>query len=263
MLFRSFFARSHQLVMQLLPTLSDATPSRRTYVVIDFKGVSGIDSTAVMGFLQLQQVASRSGGELVFSGLAEELRRDMAKSRLSSDFIRYYKTQEEALAYCEDQIILEQELTEELESPVKQFLDELRQPEQLPGTDWRQIEAYLESISVDAGECLIETGAPADCLYIVESGELNVTTEGIQGKPFVLRVLESGSVFGEMALYLDGVRTATVTAVSPSRVSKLPLGQLQRMEREYPELALAIHKYLARLISTKLRQTNTLLGRHS
>lgn len=258
-----FFARSHQLVMRLLPTLTEAAKGRKTYVVIDFQGVSGIDSTAVMGFLQLLQVAEGSGGELVFSGLAKELQGDMAKSRLSSNFMRYFETQDEALAYCEDMLLNEYEELTETESPVKRFLEELRSPEEIPGTNWRQIEEYLQSVEVAAGERLIQTGDTADCVYIVESGVLNVTTESAVGKPFVLRVLEAGSVFGEMALYLDGVRTATVVAASDACVSRLPIDQLRRMEQEHPELAIGIHRYLARLISTKLRQTNTLLGRYS
>ncbi len=258
-----FFARSHQLVMRLLPTLTEERDDRKTYVVIDFQGVSGIDSTAVMGFLQLHQMAEQSGGELVFSGLADELQGDMARSRLSSNFIRYFETQNEALAYCEDMLITELMDAESADSPVQRFLEELSSPEDLPTTDWRLIEDYLDSREVAAGERLIEAGEYADCVYIVESGVLSVTTESVAGKPFVLRVLEAGSVFGEMALYLDGVRTATVVASTSSRVSRLPVAELRRMEREHPELAMGVHKYLARLISTKLRQTNTLLGRYS
>ena len=107
---------------------------------------------------------------------------------------------------------------------------------------------------------MIEVGDPAKDIFIVESGSLSVKTVGLEHKTIVLRGLEPGSVFGEMALYLSGSRSASVVADSDSTVSRLSSQSLARMEREDPVLAMAVHKLLAKLLATKLRQTNTWLS---
>ena len=63
-----------------------------------------------------------------------------------------------------------------------------------------------------------------------------------------------------MALYLGGKRSASVVADTPATVSRLSGGSLRRMEQENPELAMAVHKLMAKLLATKLRQTNTWLS---
>ena len=254
-----FFARSHQVIVQLEPLFETMRNSGQHFVLIDFKGVAGIDSTAVMGFVQLRQMAEEVGGELVFSGLTEESKVDLDKSELSAERVKYLDDLNQGLAYCEDQLLMgHDDLRRDKVSASEVFAEIIDSLSEDINT-----KDYLSSVELKSGEVLIEAGDVAEGIYIVEQGSLIVSNKGIDGAEVKLRGLEPGSVFGEMAIYLGGVRTATVIAQSPSVVSKLSVEALARMEREHPQLAVGIHKMLARLLSTKLRQTNTLLGRLS
>lgn len=254
-----FFARSHQVIVQLEPLFETMRNSGQHFVLIDFKGVAGIDSTAVMGFVQLRQMAEEVGGELVFSGLTEESKVDLDKSELSAERVKYLDDLNQGLAYCEDQLLIgHDDLRRDKVSASEVFAEIIDSLSEDINT-----KDYLSSVELKSGEVLIEAGDVAEGIYIVEQGSLIVSNKGIDGNEVKLRGLEPGSVFGEMAIYLGGVRTATVIAQSPSVVSKLSVEALARMEREHPQLAVGIHKMLARLLSTKLRQTNTLLGRLS
>jgi len=251
-----FFARSHQVLVQLEPYFEQMIPGQRHFVLVDFKGVAGIDSTATMGFVRMRQMAAEAGGELVFSGLSMEAKVDLSKNELSDKVVKYFDSLDQGLAYCED-LILEghEELRSEKVSAAQIFADILDvSAESLRAGD------YLTQVKLEAGDIVIQVGDPADDIFIVESGSLSVQTTGLEHKKIILRGLEPGSVFGEMAVYLGGARSASVVADSRATVSRLSGDSLRQMERENPQLAMAVHKLLAKLLATKLRQTNTWLS---
>jgi len=65
-----------------------------------------------------------------------------------------------------------------------------------------------------AGELLFAKSGPGDGMFIVERGELSVTTEGAHGEHLTLAYLGNGAFVGEMSL-LDGApRSASVEAVA-------------------------------------------------
>ncbi len=66
----------------------------------------------------------------------------------------------------------------------------------------------LSVVVVPAGGVVVREGDPSDCVYVVVSGEVEVTQAGR-----VLRTETAGDIFGEIGLLRDVPRTATVTAV--------------------------------------------------
>ena len=66
--------------------------------------------------------------------------------------------------------------------------------------------------SVDAGDVVIRAGERGDRFYIVGSGMLEITAEGLRTSA------DEGDYFGEIALLRDVPRTATVTALVDSRL---------------------------------------------
>jgi SulP family sulfate permease len=250
-----FFARSHQVLVQLEPVLERLDGGEAHYVVIDFHGVAGVDSTATMAFVRLKQMAGEAGASLVFTGLGMEARVDLARVELSDDTIHYFDTLDQGLAWCEDQLL---ETSSEPAGGLVGAAELFGEIVRLAGPG-DEAEPYLREIEVRAGETLIESGSDAADIYLVVSGSLSVQVRGVGEERIVLRGLEPGSVFGEMALYLGGTRSAAVVAETRAVVRALSAGALARLEQENPPLATAVHRMLARLLATKLRQTNTWL----
>ncbi len=74
--------------------------------------------------------------------------------------------------------------------------------------------------SYDQGQVIIRQGEPGDCAYFIQSGEVEVVQES-DGDQVVLRTLHAGEYFGEMALLSGQPRSASVCALTPTKVAVL------------------------------------------
>ena len=85
----------------------------------------------------------------------------------------------------------------------------------LPGEHLSKLAARLEREDVAPGETVVREGEPGDRFYIVLSGMLTVSQEGLGER----RILRPGDAFGEVALAMGIPRTASVRAVTPAVVA--------------------------------------------
>ncbi|MES2489463.1 MAG: EAL domain-containing protein [Pseudomonadota bacterium] len=80
--------------------------------------------------------------------------------------------------------------------------------------------AELESRSVKAGELLFAEGDAADCAYVIESGEIEVTMR-IEGVMRCVAVLGPGELVGDMGLVDDEPRSASAIATADTRLTTI------------------------------------------
>jgi hypothetical protein len=84
-----------------------------------------------------------------------------------------------------------------------------------------------ERRSLDAGETLVEQGAPGDELYLVLDGVLGVEIDGDE-----VAEIGPGAIVGEKALLEGGTRTATLRAETRCRIAVIPGELIDRQELE-------------------------------
>ena len=102
-------------------------------------------------------------------------------------------------------------------------------------------------VRVEAGEWLFRQGEPADSLYVVLSGRLEVLIESPE--PVLIRMADQGAALGELALLTDSTRSASVRARRDSDLLRLErAGFLALLERD-PAFAVALTRVLAALLS--------------
>jgi CRP/FNR family cyclic AMP-dependent transcriptional regulator len=107
-------------------------------------------------------------------------------------------------------------------------------------TQCEQIAGACRELAVDAGTKLTEEGEFGYAMFAVLEGTAEVTRNAAH-----IRTLGPGDVFGEIAVFFGGQRTATVAATTPMRLVMLFNGELARLDREVPELADELRKVIA------------------
>jgi SulP family sulfate permease len=68
-----------------------------------------------------------------------------------------------------------------------------------------------------------------------------------------------GTVVGEIGLYLNQIRTATVYTTKPGVIYKLSETSLRAMEQNDPDVAAALHHWMVRLLAQRLSDNNQTL----
>jgi cAMP-dependent protein kinase regulator len=88
----------------------------------------------------------------------------------------------------------------------------------------------LETAQFSASAVIMKQGDVGDAFYIIEEGECSVTITNEKGETQEVNQLKTADYFGELALLeTDGVRKATVTAVTDVRVAKLDRERFERV----------------------------------
>lgn len=99
-----------------------------------------------------------------------------------------------------------------------------------------------------AGQPIVRQGEMGDCMYVVQSGEVEVV-QAAGGSEQRLAILREGDFFGEMSIFEHEVRSATVRAHGGEAcVLKVDKRTLMRRIKEDPTLALNLLQTLSRRI---------------
>ncbi len=110
-------------------------------------------------------------------------------------------------------------------------------------------------------EVIVQQGASGDSMYVVQSGKVEVVYTGENGEDQQLRTLKAGEFFGEMAIFEDEVRSATVRAVGDASVLEVDKKTVEKRLQNDPRLAVNMLKTMSsRLRDAHARPVGALPG---
>lgn len=95
-----------------------------------------------------------------------------------------------------------------------------------------------KEVRLEVGDTLFDEGDEGEALYAIMEGALEVSVLSSEGRKLALDVMRTGELFGEIALFDPGVRTASVTAVEPCVLLRIRNADILREVRRTPELAI-------------------------
>lgn len=91
------------------------------------------------------------------------------------------------------------------------------------------------------GERIFRAGEPGTCLYLIHSGQIEITT----GEGQHIAFLNEGSVFGEIALISDGPRTASARAKTYCDLYVLEKAEFDQIISAYPDFKRQLESIMA------------------
>jgi CRP/FNR family transcriptional regulator len=111
----------------------------------------------------------------------------------------------------------------------------------------------------EPGQVVFREGDSSDTCYVVRSGRARAMREHRDGRTITLATFGEGDIFGELAMFEDERRSATVEAIEPTSVVAVLGGDMRRLMSEHPEISTRLVIALGR----RLRETNERLSRQS
>ncbi|MBX2813665.1 MAG: cyclic nucleotide-binding domain-containing protein [Myxococcales bacterium] len=104
---------------------------------------------------------------------------------------------------------------------------------------------------------VVRQGDPGTSLFIIVSGQVEVSIKGDSGRSLVLTTLGPGELFGEMSLLTERVRVASVQTLIPVELFEIDRTVLEAVARRHPSVLEDIVRF------AKKRMIKNLMGSSS
>jgi CRP/FNR family cyclic AMP-dependent transcriptional regulator len=111
----------------------------------------------------------------------------------------------------------------------------------------------------EPGQAVFREGDASDTCYVVRDGHARAVRTHRDGRTITLATFGPGDIFGELALFEDERRSATVEAIEPTSVVAVLGPDMRRLMVEHPGISARLVIALGR----RLRETNERLSRQS
>lgn len=109
------------------------------------------------------------------------------------------------------------------------------------------------------GQVIFREGDASDTCYVVGRGHARAVRENIDGRTITLAHFGPGDIFGELAMFDDERRSATVETLDAVEAIAILGADMRRLLREHPDIAVKLVIALGR----RLREANERLARQS
>ena len=246
-----FFGSANRLLERIKLHLQSQNEKNLKYLVFDFKQVTGVDSSTINSFNKLRILAELDNFQVLFCNLTPEIISQFEVEGLfadSMDLFLKFDDLDHGMEWCEEQIISEQTIGSNKQ---KEEIDEIKLFEE----KFADLLIYFESKDISQNTTIIEQGSDPDGLYFIKSGRVTVELRSSNNK-IRLKSMSTGTVVGEVSLYLKTQATASVISNTACKTYFLSHENFEKLNKETPERAAELHTYIVKLLSDRLAKSN-------
>src|SRR3990170_6202930 len=131
--------------------------------------------------------------------------------------------------------------------------------DELAEDDLRRVAEVAVPRRFGAGEVVFREGDDSSTCYVVREGHARAIREHADGRQITLATFGPGDIFGELAMFDDERRSATVEAIDDLDALAILGADMRRLMHEHAEIAVKLAVALVR----RLRDANERLARQS
>ncbi|MBT9487689.1 MAG: patatin-like phospholipase family protein [Rubrivivax sp.] len=117
------------------------------------------------------------------------------------------------------------------------------------------LRSHLEWVEIAGGQPLMTQGEPGDAMYLLVSGRLRASIRQHDGSQRVVREIARGQVVGEMSLYTDEPRSATLVAIRDSVLVRLGKSAFTRLLTLSAQASIALTRQIIQRLQTEGQQS--------
>ena len=246
-----FFGSANRLLERIKLHLQSQNEKNLKYLVFDFKQVTGVDSSTINSFNKLRILAELDNFQVLFCNLTPEIISQFEAEGLfadSMDLFLKFDDLDHGMEWCEEQIISETTIGSNKQ---KEEIDEIKLFEE----KFADLLIYFESKDINQNTTFIEQGNDPEGLYFIKSGRVTVELRSSNNK-IRLKSMGTGTVVGEVSLYLKTQATASVISNTACKTYFLSHENFEKLNKETPERAAELHTYIVKLLSDRLAKSN-------
>ena len=148
----------------------------------------------------------------------------------------------------------------------KQFLKRIPILQDLDEEEIRRLLKITRPLRYPKGAVILKEGEPGESMYIIEEGMVEISKslvmkwgrEDYQDRDKILTKLsaEDHAIFGEVALFEQNRRTASVVALTDSLLLEISKADFLRLAEENPRIGYKITRNIAQLLCSRLRKAD-------
>ena len=251
-----FFGSASRFVDEVKTLLKSPDPESLRYILIDFRAVDALDTSAANSFSKLAQLCTKADITLLLTGssykITEQLQ-SLEDIKIAGNRVVFFDNINSGIEWMDDQRLEAfakegQSETSDLATHTQSILGDK------PTS--KLILDYGEIVEVEEGKILFEQGDPGDALYFLLKGALNISIDLGNGDSLSVRTMRAGAVVGEMALFTGAARSATALAKEDCTLCKLSVSTYKNLQKKHPKEAGIFHTYIIQLMSDRLSRAN-------
>lgn len=252
-----FFGTADSIIKEAKKRLENDNMPDLKYLIIDFRRVAGVDSSALLSLNKIIRLAEASTFDVIFSDFADNPSIIRILDDLSaSDRLEFSSDLDHALERAESELLEYAGTTQAFISTViwMQLVDM-----GMSKTQAKKLPNYMEKVKYPPETIIMKQGDFADSLYFLELGQVSIFLNFDSETPIRLGTVGMGTVVGEIGFFLEQQRTATVVSDIHAFIWQLSKENLERMKRDDPELGFAFEGMMLRVVAQRLSNSNDLL----
>ena len=147
-----------------------------------------------------------------------------------------------------------------LNENIDDFLSEFPLFWTLTADELKIVAEHMNLFEIEKGEILFKEGDKGDYVCFILKGTIDIIKESSSGDDVVVASLSKGRSIGELSFIDYSPRSAKTRAQTKTSFLALTKIGFDKIQKDYPEIAIIIFKGISKLLCLNLRKTTSQLA---